>query len=168
MNCAARHVNNRADLINSLEAECPDVIWPITPCPISTAYLRSPSPRRCVRKFLFSLFPCYARRDCHRYAETTRYRLCAETAPGPVGTDGQAETRQRAERKNAQDQLPKKARELTVLNGDLEQFAYAASHDRQEPLRTISVFSKLLATKYKNVIDAQMNTSDISNRLPVT
>ncbi len=55
------------------------------------------------------------------------------------------------------EELARKARELTVLNGDLQQFAYAASHDLQEPLRTILLFSKLLAMRYQGSLDAQAN-----------
>ena len=66
-----------------------------------------------------------------------------------------AEARQKKERRQAEEELARKARELTVLNADLQQFAYAASHDLQEPLRTISLFSRLLATRYKGALDAQ-------------
>ncbi len=66
-----------------------------------------------------------------------------------------AEARQRLERKQAEEELARRARELTVLNDDLRQFAYAASHDLQEPLRTISLFSKMLSTRYKGSFDAQ-------------
>ncbi len=66
-----------------------------------------------------------------------------------------AEARQRLERKQAQEELARKARELTVVNADLQQFAYAASHDLQEPLRTISLFSKLLSKRYRGAIDSQ-------------
>lgn len=66
-----------------------------------------------------------------------------------------AEARQRRESKQAEEELARKARELTVLNADLQQFAYAASHDLQEPLRTISLFSKLLSTRYHGALDSQ-------------
>lgn len=66
-----------------------------------------------------------------------------------------AEARQRIASRLAQEELSRKARELTVLNGDLQQFAYAASHDLQEPLRTISIFSKLLGKRYRGALDEQ-------------
>ena len=65
------------------------------------------------------------------------------------------EAGQHLERRRAEEELTRKARELTVLNEDLQQFAYAASHDLQEPLRTIALFSKLLSTRYKSSLDGQ-------------
>jgi light-regulated signal transduction histidine kinase (bacteriophytochrome) len=48
------------------------------------------------------------------------------------------------ERKITEAELKRKSEELVRANQELEQFAYAASHDLQEPLRTISNFTGLL------------------------
>jgi PAS domain S-box-containing protein len=58
-----------------------------------------------------------------------------------------------AERKATAEQLRKMTQELARSNLELQQFAYIASHDLQEPLRAISGFTELLEKRYKGQID---------------
>ncbi|HUB81770.1 MAG TPA: ATP-binding protein [Bryobacteraceae bacterium] len=48
-----------------------------------------------------------------------------------------------------------KEQALRRANDDLQQFAYSASHDLREPIRNVTVYSEMVASRYKDVIDSE-------------
>lgn len=57
--------------------------------------------------------------------------------------------------RHRQYEMRRHQEKLTHANRDLEQFAHSASHDLQEPLRTVAVYSELLAERCKGLLDDQ-------------
>ena len=95
----------------------------------------------------------YRRRDGSQIVVEIHERLIRDTAGNVLGI--RTCLLDITERKRAEAALRHQTEELARSNGELEQFAYVASHDLQEPLRKIQAFADRLKTKFGEEVPAE-------------
>ncbi|MFK8185936.1 MAG: ATP-binding protein [Phormidesmis sp.] len=97
----------------------------------------------------------------HPQSERMRYQeklaKMAEIRSAELQETNERLTREIRDRQQAQAELIQRANALERSNADLEQFAYVISHDLQEPLRAMTVFSQLLEQQYSEQLDDTAN-----------
>lgn len=110
-------------------------------------------------------------RRLHRAGDLARHaQLTYARVPGGVGQDViglvqaedvteriLAEARVHALNRTLEARVAARTRELSQANQELESFAYSISHDLRAPLRAIDGFSRIIADKYREALDATAN-----------
>jgi PAS domain S-box-containing protein len=101
------------------------------------------------------VLPHQPRRALHRDGHEFPVEITVWALEADGGVEYNAFVHDISARKATEAELERQRRELARSNEELEQFAYVASHDLREPLRTIRAFGQLLAAEHGDDLGAE-------------
>lgn len=98
-----------------------------------------------------------AKKESYRIGITSGDEIggLARTMEGLSDAIGTYRREQTAWNRQLEEKIMERTRDLNRSNAELEQFAYVASHDLQEPLRSVSGFLQLLEKRYEPELDEE-------------